>query len=147
MMDATRAVVEWLALVQTGLAYMGLTIPMLGVQLLGLFLALGCSWMFYRAQKNVRNPFDAAQMFQDGRGRTNGARVLSFIAGLTSVWVIAFLTVSGHLTPELFGAWLFVVVAGKVASEAVEKWKSPASQPPLPPTSSTPKGGDGEGGG
>lgn len=77
-------------------------------------------WRAQQASENV-NPFDAAQMFQDDQNRTSGSKFVGLIGGVASIWVIVFLTVSGHLDSTLFIGWLAVVILGKVGSEAVSK--------------------------
>lgn len=103
---------------------------MAGTLVLGLLLALGAIFVLAVAQFSPTNKFDAAEMFLDDYGRTSGSKFVSLIAGLASVWVVVFLTVSNKLDATLFVAWLGVVVIGKVATEAVAKWK----ETPPPPS-------------
>lgn len=127
-------VVKFFATMQTALAYMGLTLPGLAVLMFGGLLAVATLWMFWRANRSPRseNAFDAGQMFQDRNGKTSSTKVMAFSGGMLSLWVVAFLTVSDKLTGEIFGSWLLIIVAGKVSSDAVEKWKG-GSGTPTPP--------------
>lgn len=113
--------IEWAKQAQEVLSYSGLTIPLLGVLLLGGLLALVAIWMFWRAQHSENVAFDAAEMFQDRTGKTSGMKVLSFNAGLLSFWVIAWQTVNQTLTAETFTIWLAIVVAGKIGSDFVDR--------------------------
>lgn len=87
----------------------------------GAILIFGAAYVFLRMSRNPGSTFDFAEMFEGDNGKTSMAKFGAFIAMLTSTWIVVSLTVAKSLTDLTFGAYLGLLVAGKVASEYVSR--------------------------
>lgn len=73
-----------------------------------------------RAQS--RDDFDFADMLRGDDGKVSNTKMFSFISIAVTSWMVAYLTISGKITPEYFWYYLVVWSGTAVALKLVDKW-------------------------
>lgn len=93
---------------------------MLAVHVLGAILIMAVIGFLWQAQRSRTSPFDAAEMFEDERGKTSGPRLVYVVCAFAAVWVMIFLTVADRITGEVIGLILGILMLGKVGSQFLD---------------------------
>lgn len=86
-----------------------------------LFVLLGLGALVaLRAQS--RDDFDFADMLRGDDGRVSSTKMFSFVSIAVTSWIVAYLTISGKITPEYYWYYLVVWSGTAVAMKLVDKW-------------------------
>lgn len=103
-------------------------------QILGIAMIAAMVWLFWKAQRSPTNPIDFSTMFVWPQTQQTSVIIfLTFLAGMTGIWVIVDMEFRGKLTAEIFLGFLTIMIFGKGATEWVNAWRDKPAAPP-PPT-------------
>ncbi len=70
-----------------------------------------------------------------GTGQTSVILFLTFIAGMSGVWIVVDMEFRSKLTADIFLGFLAVMICGKGMTEWANAWRDKAPAPPAPPAS------------
>lgn len=99
-------------------------------EVIGLAIIIAGVWLFWHAQRDPKNPMDFSTMFVWPKTKQMSlALFLAFWAGLISFWVVVDQELRNKLTPDIFWAFLTILIAGKAATEGINAWRSKLHPP------------------
>jgi hypothetical protein len=111
----------------------GVTVKIWPGEIMGVLLIASVIWFFWKAQRDPKNPIDLAEMLTwPGTRHTSLIFVLSFLSGITGIWIIVDNQFRGKLTTEMYLGFLTIMICGKGMTEFANAYKNKPPNP-IPP--------------